>query len=94
MRASVVNRLLELAEQNERILLITGDLGFGVLTEFAARLPRQYLNAGVAEQNMSGIACGLAAWRTVAIALLIALALLAVVPWIEAAVAKGNSRLK
>jgi transketolase len=60
MRASVVNRLLELAEQNERILLITGDLGFGVLTEFAARLPRQYLNAGVAEQNMSGIACGLA----------------------------------
>lgn len=41
-------------------MLITGDLGFGVLTDFAQRFPRQYLNAGVAEQNMLGMAAGLA----------------------------------
>jgi transketolase len=41
-------------------MLLTGDLGFGVLTDFAERLPRQYLNVGVAEQNMTGIAAGLA----------------------------------
>src|SRR6185295_5853335 len=39
---------------------ITGDLGFGLLTDFARRFPRQYLNVGVAEQNMTGIAAGLA----------------------------------
>ena len=60
MRADFVRRLLQLAERDDRIFLITGDLGFGVLTEFATRLPRQYLNAGIAEQNMSSIACGLA----------------------------------
>jgi len=42
------------------VFLITGDLGFGVLTDFAERFPRQYLNVGVAEQNMVGIATGLA----------------------------------
>jgi transketolase len=41
-------------------MLITGDLGFGVLTEFARRFPEQYLNAGVAEQNMTGLAAGMA----------------------------------
>ena len=41
-----------------------------------------------------GIACGLGAWRTIAIALPIALLLLVVVPWVEAAIAKGNSRLE
>lgn len=52
--------LSALAAENPRVLLITGDLGFGVLTEFAARFPRQFLNAGVAEQNMTGLATGLA----------------------------------
>ena len=41
-------------------MLLTGDLGFGVLTEFAERFPKQFLNVGVAEQNMSGLAAGLA----------------------------------
>ncbi len=41
-------------------LLLSGDLGFGVLNEFIARFPRQFLNVGVAEQNMSGLAAGLA----------------------------------
>lgn len=41
-------------------MLITGDLGFGVLTNFANRFPKQFLNAGVAEQNMTMLATGLA----------------------------------
>ena len=41
-----------------------------------------------------GIACGLGAWRSVAIALPIALMLLVVVPWAESLIAKGNSRLE
>jgi transketolase len=60
MRDEFVGRLTELAERDERIMLVTGDLGFGVLTEFARRMPRQFINAGVAEQNMTSLATGLA----------------------------------
>lgn len=60
MRDAFVRRLTALVEADPRIMLITGDLGFGVLTDFAARFPRNYLNAGVAEQNMTGLATGLA----------------------------------
>src|SRR5690349_10194629 len=60
MRNTFVKVLTRYAEKDPRILLITGDLGFGVLTEFAQKFPRQYLNVGVAEQNMAGIAAGLA----------------------------------
>jgi transketolase len=60
MRDAFIKRLTNLAESDPRILLITGDLGFGVLDEFARRFPSQFLNAGVAEQNMTGLAAGLA----------------------------------
>jgi transketolase len=60
MRDAFIKQLTVLAEANPRIMLITGDLGFGVLTEFAKRFPGQFLNAGVAEQNMTGLATGLA----------------------------------
>jgi len=60
MRDVFINRLTELAAADPRIMLITGDLGFGVLNEYQKRLPGQYLNAGVAEQNMTGLATGLA----------------------------------
>jgi transketolase len=60
VRYAFVETLLELAEADPRIVLVTGDLGFGVLETFAARFPAQFLNAGVAEQNMTGVAAGLA----------------------------------
>jgi transketolase len=60
MRDAFVRRLMGLAENDRNIVLVTGDLGFGVLTEFQKRLPDQYVNAGVAEQNMTGLAVGLA----------------------------------
>jgi transketolase len=55
-----MDELLGLAERDPRIWLVTGDLGFSVLEPFAQRFPDRYLNAGVAEQNMMGVASGLA----------------------------------
>src|SRR5206468_1834497 len=55
-----VRALSDLAEQDDRVILVNGDLGFGVLTDFIERFPDQYVNAGVAEQNMTAIACGMA----------------------------------
>ena len=59
MRDHFVKALTEEAALNKNIILITGDLGFGVLNNFANKFPRQYINAGVAEQNITGIASGL-----------------------------------
>ena len=60
MRDAFVKALSELADADPRIVLVNGDLGFGVLTEFIEKRPSQYINAGVAEQNMTAIACGMA----------------------------------
>lgn len=60
MRTAFINELFALAKQDDRIVLIVGDLGFGVVTPFMEQLPAQFLNAGVAEQNMTGMAAGLA----------------------------------
>ena len=60
MRDAFIRSLSELASADPRVMLITGDLGFGVLDEFQKRFPRQFLNAGVAEQNMTGLAAGIA----------------------------------
>lgn len=61
MRTTFIKTLMELAETDSRIWLMTGDLGFSVLEPFAARFPERYINAGVAEQNMTGMAAGIAA---------------------------------
>lgn len=60
MRNAFVRTLLEAAAADPRVVLITGDLGYDVLEPFAERFPAQFLNAGVAEQNMTGLAAGLA----------------------------------
>jgi len=60
MRLTFVETLSTLAEQNKDIWLLTGDLGFSVLEPFARQFGERYVNVGVAEQNMTGIAAGLA----------------------------------
>lgn len=60
MRTAFIRALEELAEKDERIMLIIGDLGFGVVEPFQQKYPDRFLNAGVAEQNMTGMAAGLA----------------------------------
>jgi len=60
VRDTFIKKFTTLAQDNPRLYLITGDLGFGVLTSFAENYPSQFLNAGVAEQNMTGLAAGMA----------------------------------
>lgn len=60
MRDTVIKTLIELGKQDKNIELITGDLGFGVLKSFWETLPDQFVNAGIAEQNMTGVAAGMA----------------------------------
>jgi transketolase len=66
MRDAFVSKLLELAQDDPRVVLITGDLGFGVLNKFIQDLPNQFVNAGVAEQNMTMLATGMAlsGWKS------------------------------
>lgn len=52
--------LLDAALADPRVMLIVGDLGYSLVEKFAERVPGQYVNAGVAEQTMSGVAAGLA----------------------------------
>ena len=60
MRDAFVAELIAIARSDSRVMLLTGDLGFGVLTPFADAFPRQFVNVGVAEQNLTGLATGLA----------------------------------
>ncbi len=60
MRNAFIGALMELAEEDSRIVFLTGDLGFMVLEPFAERMPERFVNMGVAEQNMVGVATGLA----------------------------------
>lgn len=60
MRLAFVQTLMELAEKDKNVWLVTGDLGFSVFEGFKERFPEQYLNVGVAEQNLIGTAAGLA----------------------------------
>ncbi len=60
MRKEFIETLITLAEKDENIYLLNGDLGFSFLEEFAKKFPDRYVNCGVAEQNMIGVATGLA----------------------------------
>jgi len=60
MRDTFVRVLSDLALIDKNIILVTGDLGFGVLKNYWEEYPDQFINAGVAEQNMTGLAAGLA----------------------------------
>ena len=60
MRNAFIRGLTALAESDDRVVLLTGDLGYKIFDDFAARFPGRFINAGVAEQNMVGVATGLA----------------------------------
>ena len=60
MRTAFIQQLIVEARRNPRIFLAVGDLGFSVVEPFAQEFPDRFLNAGVAEQNMTGVAAGLA----------------------------------
>jgi transketolase len=60
MRDNFIKKLIEIAKKDPRVVLLTADLGFSVLEEFANEFPSRFFNVGVSEQNMIGIATGLA----------------------------------
>ena len=60
MRNAFVAKLTELAKVNEKIVLLVGDIGFGVFENFKKEFPRRYFNLGIAEQNSIGVVSGLA----------------------------------
>ena len=60
MRTTFVNTLIELARKDDRIFLLTPDMGYSVLESFRDEFPDRFLNTGIAEQNTIGVAAGLA----------------------------------
>lgn len=60
MRKPFIQTLTELAEKDPKVLLIIGDVGFSFIEPFRQRFPNQFLNVGVLEQSMMGIAVGMA----------------------------------
>lgn len=60
MRTAFINALTELAQKDEKIYLLTTDVGFSVVEGFREKFPKRFINCGVAEQNIVGVAAGLA----------------------------------
>lgn len=60
MRNAFIDELVALAGAHEHVALVVGDLGYSVVEPFADRFPERFINAGVAEQNMTGLAAGMA----------------------------------
>ncbi|MGE3371433.1 MAG: transketolase family protein [Rhizobiaceae bacterium] len=60
MRDSFVRTVEELMRVDDEVVLITADLGFGIFNKLVAQFPRRFVNVGVAEQNMVGVATGMA----------------------------------
>lgn len=60
MRTSFINQLIKESRRNDKIFLLVGDLGYHVVEPFAQEFPSRFMNVGIAEQNMAGVAAGLA----------------------------------
>ena len=59
MRRTFIKTLIECAKKDDSIFVLVGDLGYNVFEEFESLFPDRYINVGVSEQNMTGIAAGL-----------------------------------
>ena len=60
MKIVIKKYLLKKLDSNKNLIVLTGDLGFNFLDELIIKFPKRVINCGLAEQNMVGIACGLA----------------------------------
>ena len=60
MRNKFIESLVQMAEENEKVILIVGDLGFSVVESFQEKFPNRFINAGICEQNMTSLAAGMA----------------------------------
>lgn len=60
LRPIFFKEMKKMASEDENVILLVGDLGYSFMEEFAREYPKQFLNVGIAEQNMVGIAAGMA----------------------------------
>jgi transketolase len=60
MRNTFISHLIKSAKENDKIVLIVGDLGYSVVEEFEKQFPTRFYNAGISEQSMASMAAGLA----------------------------------
>ena len=67
MRSVFNETLLEIARKDPRIFMVLADIGYGEIEPFAEEFPDRFFNVGVAEQNMTGVACGLAMEGNIAV---------------------------
>ncbi len=67
MRSTFNKTLIKLAKEDERIFMVLADIGYGEIEGFAEQFPDRYFNVGVAEQNMTGVACGIAMEGNIAV---------------------------
>ena len=67
MRKVFNQELLKIARRDPRIFMVLADIGYGEIEPFAEALPDRFINCGVAEQNMTGVACGVAMEGNIAI---------------------------
>ncbi|MBO4303780.1 MAG: transketolase [Lentisphaeria bacterium] len=67
MRKAFNEELLKIAKTDPRVFMILADIGYGEIEPFANAFPDRFINCGVAEQNMTGVACGVAMEGNIAI---------------------------
>ena len=67
MRKAFNQELLKIAEKDPRVFMVLADIGYGEIEPFAEKFPDRFINCGVAEQNMTGVACGVAMEGNIAI---------------------------
>jgi transketolase len=60
VRNAFASEITQLGRQDDRIVLLSGDIGNRLFDEFKAKFPKRFYNCGVAEANMMGVAAGLA----------------------------------
>lgn len=65
LRKAFILTMHELAAKDPRVMLIVGDVGFSFMEDYIAKFPKQFLNAGISEQNMLGLSAGMASqgWK-------------------------------
>jgi len=60
LRKDFFKEMAKLAKKDKDVIVLVGDLGYSFMEEYAEKYPKQFINAGCAEQNMVGVAAGLA----------------------------------
>ena len=60
MRNAIISEIHNQMKVNKNIYFLTGDLGYGLLEPLEEDFPERFIDVGIAEQNMVGMAAGLA----------------------------------